>query len=75
MFDQIMHLKMLKQNTSEKNLSLGTQVAKLEANVEKLCYQLRQKKVQEHNLRKAFLVQKKELHTLEKTSALNSKMS
>ncbi len=40
MFDQIMHLKLLEQSASEKNLSLETQVAKLEANVDKLFYQL-----------------------------------
>ena len=37
-FDQIMHLKMLEQETSEKNLLQGKDIAKLEATIDRLCY-------------------------------------
>ena len=47
MFNQIMSMKFLEQKTSEKNLELETQVAKLEATIEKLQYQLRQKNIHE----------------------------
>ncbi len=66
MFDQIMSLKMFEQDYTKKNLDLNIEVAKLKADVEKLCCQLRQKNVQEGNLRKTFLAQKKELKTLSK---------
>ena len=51
MFDQIMHLKVLQQQTSEKNVSLEHQVVKLEANVGQLCHQFRQKNVREADLK------------------------
>ena len=69
MFDQLMHLKLLEQNTSGKNLFLETQVAKLEANVDKL-FVSNIKKMQEHNLEKTFLAQKKEQLDLDKNKCL-----
>ena len=60
MFNQIMNLKVLEQDTAEKNLRLETQVAKLEGNVNKLCFQLQQKNMHEADLRKTFSPQKRE---------------
>ena len=54
MFNQIMDLKMLDQEKSEKNLQLETQVARLEATVDKIRYQLRQKNMHEADLRKTY---------------------
>ena len=69
-----MHLKLLEQSTSEKNLSLKTQVAKLEANIEKLCYQLRRKNVQGHNLWKICWHRRKRYRqVLEKNKCLKLK--
>ena len=65
-----MSLKMIEQDYNEKNLDLNIKVAKLKADVEKLCYQMRQKNVQYGNPRKAFLPQKKELKTLNKNKIL-----
>ena len=44
MQDAYMQLKLFEQSTSEKNIQLEQQVAQLDANVDKLRYQLRQKK-------------------------------
>ena len=44
MFNHIMELKQVEQSTSEKNVDLETQVAKLNCDVAKLRFQLRQKK-------------------------------
>ena len=60
MFNQIMELKMLDQEKSDKNLQLETQVAKLEATVDKIRYQLRQKNMHEADLRKSYSAQKRE---------------
>ena len=53
-------LTMLQQETGEKNLILNQQNAKLEATVDKLRFQLRQKNVHESDLKKSYLAQKRE---------------
>ena len=58
------------QDLSEKNLQLETQVAKLEANVDKLRLQLRQKNMHEADLRKTFSAQKREQKALSENTIL-----
>ena len=70
MLNKIMNLKMIKQEYSNKKLDLNIDVAKLKAEVEKLCFQIRQKNVHKSNLRKSLLSQKKELKTLNKNMIL-----
>ena len=70
MFNQIMSMKLLEQKTSEKNVELETQVAKLEANIDKLRFQLRQKNVHESDLRKTYSAQKKEQKALSENTIL-----
>ena len=70
MFDQNMHLKNLEQETSEKNLLQGKEIAKLEATVDRLRYQLRQKNAHEANLRRTYLAEKKEWKTSEENKVL-----
>ena len=60
MFNQMMNLKLLEQKTSEKNLQLETQVARLEGSVDKLWYQLHQKNIHEADLCKTYSAQKRE---------------
>ena len=73
MFDQNMHLKNLEQETSEKNLLQGKEIAKLEATVDRLRYQLRQKNAHEANLRRTYLAEKKEWKTSEENKVLKMK--
>jgi len=70
MFTEIMHLNLVEQETCERNRSLEQGNARLEANVEKLRFQLRQKNIHESNLRKTFLAQKKELKALDENKIL-----
>ena len=70
MFNQIMHLQMVEQETCERNLSLEQGNDRLEANVEKLRFQLQQKNINEGNLPKTFLAQKKELKALDENKIL-----
>ena len=72
MFNQIMKLKMLEQETSEKNLKLETQVARLEATVDKLSHQLCQKNMHKADLHKTYSAQKREQKALKTgSSSLN----
>ena len=61
---------MLDQEKSEKNLNLETQIARLEAYVNKLRYQLRQKNMHEADLRKTYSAQKREQKALSENSIL-----
>ena len=61
---------MLDQEKSEKNLQLETQVARLEATVDKIRYQLRQKNMHEADLRKTYSAQKREQKALSENSIL-----
>ena len=65
-----MHLNMVEQETCERNRSLEQGNARLEANVEKLRFQLQQKNIHEGNLRKTFLAQKKELKAVDENKIL-----
>ena len=70
MFNQIMNQKLLEQVTSEKNVQLEVQVARLEANVNKLRYQLCQKNIHEADLCKTLSVQKREQKALSENTVL-----
>ena len=70
MFDQNMYLKKLEQETGEKNLSQGKEIAKLEATVDRLRYQLRQKNAHEANLQRTHMAVKKEWKTSEENKLL-----
>ena len=70
LFKQIMDQTLVLQEIKEKNLALEQGNARLEANVDKLLYQLRQKNIHEANLRKTFLAQKKELKALDDNKIL-----
>lgn len=70
MFDHIMQLKLLEQQTNEKNVQLETQVERLDATINKLCYQLQQKHVHEADLRKTYSSQKKEQNVLAENTVL-----
>ena len=70
MCNQNMNLKILEQETSEKNLQLDTQVTRLEANVNKLRYQLRQKNIHKADLHKTYSTQKREQKALSENTAL-----
>ena len=61
---------MLEQETCEKNLSQGKEIAKLEATVDRLRYQLRQKNAHEANLRRTHIAEKKEQKTSKENKAL-----
>ena len=69
-FNQIMDMKMLDQEKSEKNLKLETQVARLEATIDKLRFQIRQKNMHEADLRKTYSAQKREQKALSENSIL-----
>ena len=70
MFNQIMNLKLLEQESSDKNLKLETQVARLEASVDKLQYQLCQKNMHEADLCKTYSAQKREQKALSEKTIL-----
>ena len=70
MFDLIMKLKSPEQFTSEKNVDLETQVAKLNCDVGKLHFQLRQKNTHEPSLRQMYPAEKKELNALQNVRVL-----
>ena len=59
MFDHIMLLKLLERSTSKK-VDLETQGAKLNCDVSKLCFQLRQKITHGASLRHIYLAEKTE---------------
>ena len=59
MFEHIMQLKQTEQSTSEKNVDLETQVAKLNCDVAKLRFQLRQENSHEASLRRMYGAEKK----------------
>ena len=65
-----MQLKQIEQSTSEKNVVLETQVAKLNCDVAKLRFQLRQKNTHEASLRRIYGTEKKELKALEDVRVL-----
>ena len=65
MFDHILKLKSLEQSTSEKNVGLETQVGKLNCDIEKLRYQLRQKNTHKGSTRQMYLAEKNELKALQ----------
>ena len=70
LFKQIMDQTLVLQEIKEKNLALEQGNARLEANVDKLRYLLRQKNIHEANLQKTFLAQKKELKALDENKIL-----
>ena len=70
MFDHIMQLKQVEQSTSEKNVDLETQVARLNCDVAKLQFQLRQKNTHEASLRRMYGAEKKELKALKNVRVL-----
>ena len=70
LFKQIMDQTLVLQETNKKNLALEQGNARLEANVDKLRYQLWQKNMHEGNLQKTFLAQKKELKALAENKIL-----
>ena len=55
----------MEQSISEKNVYLETQVAKLNCDVAKLRFQLRQKNTHEASLQRMYGAEKKELKALE----------
>ena len=61
---------MIEQETSAKNLSQGKEIAKLQATVDRLRYQLRQKNAHEANLRRTHMAEKKEQKFSEENKAL-----
>ena len=62
--DKIIHLKILVQPKSEKNIQLETQVARLEPTINKIQYQSHQKNIHKTDLYKTVLAQKKEQKAL-----------
>ena len=64
MFNQLMHQNMVQQDTNERNLSLEQGNAKLEANVDKLRYQLRQKTFMKPTLKRRSWPRRKSLKLL-----------
>ena len=54
MFNKQTHLKILEQETNRKHRLLEQQEVKLDANVDKLCYQLHQKNIPKANLWRTF---------------------
>ena len=70
MFDHIMQLKLVEQSTSEKNVNLETEVAKLNCDVAKLRFQLRQKNTHEASLKRMYGAEKRELKALEDVKVL-----
>ena len=69
MYDQLTHLEFLEQETSGKML-LWQQIAKLDANIDKLWHQLHQKNIYKANLWKTFSAQKKEQKATDKNKIL-----
>ena len=65
-----MHLKLLQQQTSKKNLQLETHVATLEGNIHELRYQLWQKNIYVADLYKTYYVQKKDKKALTENNVL-----
>ncbi len=65
MFNHIMQLKQAEQSSCEKNVDLETQVAGLNCDVTKLCFQLRQKNAHEASLRRMYGTEKKEMKALQ----------
>ena len=70
MFDHIMQLKKVEQSTSEKNVDLETQVAKLNCDVVKLHFQLR---LRVFKLEKEVIQLKKEITEGKNTTKLENK--
>ena len=70
MFNEVMRLKMNEQELIEKNLSLEQQFCGLHAEIDKLRYRLRQKNIQESNLRRTYLSDKKQIVAVEKNKLL-----
>ena len=59
MLNQIMSLKMIEQDYTDKNLDLNIKVAKLKAEAEKLRYQMKQKNVHKKSLWKNYCLKRK----------------
>ena len=72
MFNEVMRLKMNEQEPIEKNLSLEQQFCGLHAEIDKLRYRLRQKNIQESNLRRTYLSDKKQIVAVEKNKILKN---
>ena len=70
MFNQIMNLKVLEQEISQKNVQLKTQVVRLEAKVDKLRFQLSQNNMHEADLYKTFSTQKRKQKDLSENTIL-----
>lgn len=69
-FDHIMQLKQVEQPSSEKNVDLETQVARLNCDVAKSRFQLRPKNAHEASLRHMCGAEKKELKALQDVRVL-----
>ena len=69
-FNETIRLQMNQQKFIEKNLSLEQQFCSLNANIDKLRFQLRQKNMHAANLRRIYLSEKKEIIALDKNKIL-----